>query len=152
MEDSNLLEEAKQLLEKSIVEYEGKPIGTLAAKDKSTKALNYNQIFIRDFAVSAFAFLFNDNHEIVKNFLEITLKLQSREEVMDCFLPAKGLMPASFKVSFKKGKSWFPITAKKLLQELLLWTRFFGGFIFCGRMLKKLMIGILHTAKNASLQ
>ncbi len=118
MEDSNLLEEAKKLLENSIVEYEGKPIGTLAAKDKSTKALNYNQIFIRDFAVSAFAFLFNGNHEIVKNFLEITLKLQSREEVMDCFLPAKGLMPASFKVSFKKGEKLVPDYGEKAIARV----------------------------------
>jgi Alkaline and neutral invertase len=109
MGNKNKLDEAWRLLEDSIVEYKGKPIGTLAAVDKSTKALNYNQIFMRDFAVSAFAFLMNNNFEIVKNFLDVTLKLQSHVSKMDCFLPAKGLMPASFKVSSaSKGEKLIP--------------------------------------------
>ncbi len=118
MEESNLLIKANQLLDDSIVDYEGKPIGTLAAKDKTTKALNYNQIFIRDFAVSAFAFLLNGNYEIVKNFLEVTLKLQSREDLMDCFLPAKGLMPASFKVSTSKEKKLIPDYGEKAIARV----------------------------------
>jgi Alkaline and neutral invertase len=109
MKDGGLLQDAWKLLENSIVEYKGKPIGTLAAADKSIKSLNYNQVFLRDFAVSAFAFLLNGRHEIVKNFLEVTIKLQSRVSEMDCFLPAKGTMPASFKVSHApKGEKLIP--------------------------------------------
>ncbi len=104
MAKNNLFDEAWKLLQNSIVELDDKPIGTLAAEDKSSKKLNYNQIFIRDFAVSAFAFLLNGEHEIVKNFLEVILKLQGNEGEMDCFLPPKGLMPASFKIASGQGK------------------------------------------------
>ena len=50
MKIGDIFEEAWKLLENSIVEYKGKPIGTLASKDKSLYKLNYNQIFMRDFA------------------------------------------------------------------------------------------------------
>ncbi len=96
--NNNILKQAWRFLENSIVEYKNKPIGTLAAVDKSQKQLNYNQVFIRDFAVSAFAFLLNDKTEIVRNFLDITMDMQIRENKIDTFLPAKGMMPASFKV------------------------------------------------------
>ncbi len=119
MEKIDLLNEAWQLLQDSIVEYDGKPIGTLAAFDKSTEALNYNQIFMRDFAVSAFAFLLNGDNEIVKNFLDVTTKLQSRVSVMDCFLPAKGMMPASFKVSStSKGEKLIPDYGEKAIARV----------------------------------
>jgi len=115
----NLFEEAWGLLKNSIVEYQGKPVGTLAAVDKSTDALNYDQIFTRDFAVSAFAFLLNGEYEIVKNFLELTMKLQSREHQMDCFLPGRGLMPASFKInSTPNGKEIIPDYGEKAIARV----------------------------------
>ena len=114
-----MLEEAWKQLENSIVEYKGKPIGTLAAKDKTSKSLNYNQIFMRDFAVSAFAFLMNGNYEIVKNFLEITMKLQSKESEMDCFLPARGTMPASFKIDrSSEGETLIPDFGEKAIARV----------------------------------
>jgi glycogen debranching enzyme len=119
MKIGDILEEAWKLLENAIVEYKGKPIGTLAAKDKSLYKLNYNQIFMRDFAVSAFAFLLNGRHEIVKNFLEVTVKLQSRISQMDCFLPAKGTMPASFKISHtSKGEKLIPDYGEKAIARV----------------------------------
>jgi Alkaline and neutral invertase len=119
MKNGDLLEEAWQLLENSIVEYKGKPIGTLAAADNSIMSLNYNQIFLRDFAVSAFAFLLNGRHEIVKNFLEVTIKLQSRISQMDCFLPAKGTMPASFKVRHTStGEELIPDYGEKAIARV----------------------------------
>lgn len=90
--------EAWELLEKSIIYYQGKPIGTLAAQDPQSHALNYDQCFLRDFIPSALVFLMEGKTEIVRNFLEETLKLQSHEKQMDCFQPGSGLMPASFKV------------------------------------------------------
>ncbi|WGV28628.1 glycoside hydrolase 100 family protein [Halotia branconii] len=97
--NKNALEaEAWKLLEKSIIYYCGKPIGTVAAQDPQLDTLNYNQCFIRDFVPSALVFLIDGRTEIVRNFLVEILKLQSHEEQIDCFKPGLGLMPASFKV------------------------------------------------------
>lgn len=52
----NIQEEAWQALEKSIIYYQGRPVGTLAAYDSSVEALNYDQCFIRDFVSSALIF------------------------------------------------------------------------------------------------
>ncbi|KAL2922231.1 Alkaline/neutral invertase C mitochondrial [Bienertia sinuspersici] len=91
--------EAWELLRNSIVNYCGKPIGTVAASDSGDKQmLNYDQVFIRDFVPSALAFLLNGEGDIVKNFLLHTLQLQSWEKTVDCYSPGQGLMPASFKV------------------------------------------------------
>ncbi|UKO96100.1 glycoside hydrolase 100 family protein [Nostoc sp. UHCC 0870] len=90
--------EAWRLLEESIIYYQGKPIGTVAAHDPELEALNYDQCFLRDFIPSALVFLMEGKSEIVRNFLVETLKLQSHEKQMDCFQPGSGLMPASFKV------------------------------------------------------
>ena len=101
---SNLYSEARQALEKSIIYYNGSPVGTVAACDSQMDSLNYNHCFVRDFAVSAMALLMNNEVEIVRNFLVETLKLQSGEKVMDCFKPGKGLMPASFIIDDVNGK------------------------------------------------
>ena len=101
---SNLYSEARQALEKSIIYYNGSPVGTVAACDSQMDSLNYNHCFVRDFAVSAMALLMNNEVEIVRNFLVETLKLQSGEKVMDCFKPGKGFMPASFIIDDVNGK------------------------------------------------
>ncbi|MBD2347086.1 glycoside hydrolase 100 family protein [Anabaena subtropica] len=90
--------ESWKLLESSIIYYQGKPIGTVAAQDPDLDALNYDQCFLRDFVSSAFVFLMDGQTDIVRNFLIETLTLQSHEKQMDCFQPGAGLMPASFKV------------------------------------------------------
>ncbi|BDA75587.1 putative invertase [Rivularia sp. IAM M-261] len=96
----NWIEECWNLLDKSIIYYQEKPVGNKAAQDPTLKALNYDQCFIRDFVPSALLFLMHGKTDIVRNFLDITLKLQSHEKEMDCFQPGPGLMPASFKVVF----------------------------------------------------
>jgi glycogen debranching enzyme len=53
---------------------------------------------VRDFVLSALAFLMNEEPEIVKNFLLKTLYLQGWEKRIDCFTLGEGVMPASFKV------------------------------------------------------
>jgi hypothetical protein len=53
---------------------------------------------MRDFVPSALAFLMKGEPLIVKNFLEGTAHLQSREKMVDLFKLAQGVMPASFKV------------------------------------------------------
>lgn len=70
-------EEAWDLLRESVVYYCGNPIGTIAAKDPtSSNALNYDQVFIRDFIPSGIAFLLKGEYDIVRNFILYTLQLQ----------------------------------------------------------------------------
>ncbi|XP_042057161.1 alkaline/neutral invertase A, mitochondrial-like [Salvia splendens] len=98
-EETDVEKEAWRLLRNAIVTYCGSPVGTVAANDPDDKTpLNYDQVFIRDFVPSAFAFLLKGEGEIVKNFLLHTLQLQSWEKTVDCYSPGQGLMPASFKV------------------------------------------------------
>ncbi|MBE9118477.1 glycoside hydrolase 100 family protein [Lusitaniella coriacea LEGE 07157] len=101
---NDLIESAWQLLEKSIISYQGRPVGTLAACNSEKTGLNYDQCFTRDFAVSAIAFLLRGQTEIVRNFLTTTLELQSCQKQMDCFTPGQGLMPASFKITCDEGE------------------------------------------------
>ncbi|KAL7124896.1 hypothetical protein ABFS83_14G079300 [Erythranthe nasuta] len=98
-EESEVEKEAWRLLRNAVVSYCGSPVGTVAANDPNDKMpLNYDQVFIRDFIPSAFAFLLKGEGEIVRNFLLHTLQLQSWEKTVDCYSPGQGLMPASFKV------------------------------------------------------
>ena len=92
-----------ELLERSILYYRGKPIGTIADRDSTIASLNYDQCFIRDFVPSALVFLIQGQTEIVRNFLIETLNLQSHAKSMDCFTAEAGLMPASFKVVNEAG-------------------------------------------------
>lgn len=94
----DLDKDAWEELEKSIIYYQGHPVGTVAALDNTVDALNYDQCFIRDFVPSALLFLMKGRTEIVHNFLEETLKLQPKEDQLDAYKPGRGLMPASFKV------------------------------------------------------
>lgn len=103
---NDLVAEAWERLEKSIIYYRGRPLGTIAANDPELEALNYDQCFIRDFVPSALAFLIKGRSEIVRNFLIETLSLQSHEPQMDSFKPGPGLMPASFKVELIDGKEY----------------------------------------------
>ncbi|KAH7655150.1 Glycosyl hydrolase family 100 protein [Dioscorea alata] len=97
-EETETERDAWALLRKTVVSYCGCPVGTVAAADDGIEALNYDQVFIRDFVPSALAFLMRGESEIVKNFLLHTLQLQSWEKTVDCYSPGQGLMPASFKV------------------------------------------------------
>lgn len=99
MGDRTIAEQAWELLEKSILYYKGRPVGTIAARDPDIAALNYDQCFIRDFFSSALLFLIKGRPEIVRNFLEETLKLQPKTGQLECLKPSRGLMPASFKIA-----------------------------------------------------
>jgi len=54
---------------------------------------------------SALAFLMNKEYGIVKKFLEMTLRLQNEQKVIDRFHLSAGVMPASFKVKREAGKN-----------------------------------------------
>jgi glycogen debranching enzyme len=97
--EDRALAAAWQLLEHAVVTHRGRPVGTVAAQDPETLALNYDQVFTRDFAVSAFAFLLDGRAEVVRSFLETAVELQSHDRQLDCFRPGEGLIPASFRVT-----------------------------------------------------
>ncbi|XP_041021509.1 probable alkaline/neutral invertase B [Juglans microcarpa x Juglans regia] len=97
-ESHPMVAEAWEALKRSLINFRGQPVGTIAAVDHSVEELNYDQVFVRDFVPSALAFLMNGEDEIVKNFLLKTLHLQSREKMIDWFKLGEGVMPASFKV------------------------------------------------------
>jgi len=102
--EESIVEEAVQLLEKSIIYYQGRPVGTVAACDPEVEALNYDQCFIRDFVSSGLFFIIKGRADIVRNFLEETLKLQPKQKQLDSSKPGRGLIPASFKVETVNGQ------------------------------------------------
>ncbi|MBD3223516.1 MAG: alkaline invertase [Caldithrix sp.] len=97
---------AWEQLNNAIVHLHGQPVGTLAAMDDRSSPLNYDQVFMRDFFVSAMVFLMRGQDDIVRHFLQQTMHLQSTEKQMDCFKPGRGLMPASFKVEPADGNAY----------------------------------------------
>lgn len=99
-----IMKTAWKYLNRAVVGYKGKPVGTVAALGTDKVTLNYDQVFIRDFFVSALAFLFNGKFEIVRNFLSVTSELQRIDKSTDCFTANRGLMPASFKIVTENGK------------------------------------------------
>ncbi|KAI3917286.1 hypothetical protein MKX01_000063 [Papaver californicum] len=94
-----MVAEAWEALRRSLVFFNGQPVGTIAAYDhQSEEVLNYDQVFVRDFVPSALAFLMNGEPEIVKHFILKTIHLQGWEKKIDRFKLGAGAMPASFKV------------------------------------------------------
>ncbi|MDT8388068.1 MAG: glycoside hydrolase 100 family protein [Thiogranum sp.] len=98
MIDTSFIDAAWNELRQSVIEYKGRPIGTVAARDPDSDPLNYDQCFTRDFAVSALAFLMHGETDVVRNFLTLMVELQSTKKQMNCFKAGQGLMPASFGV------------------------------------------------------
>ena len=100
MSIEHIIERAYDILNQSIVQYRGKPIGTVAAlKHTHLAAANYEECFIRDFVPSALVFLADGKPEIVKNFLEAVLELRTSERTVAGHEIQPGVMPASFTVA-----------------------------------------------------
>lgn len=98
MGTNKAIESAYDVLNRSILYYQQQPVGTAAAVDDSVEAENYQECFIRDFVPSALVFLMDGNTHIVRNFLQMVVRLQSQQTVMAGHERAMGLMPASFRV------------------------------------------------------
>ena len=98
------IESAYELLNRSLIYYQGKPIGTAAACDERVVAANYNECFVRDFVPSAIVFLLSGQHEIVRNFLVTVMQLGGHQHVLKGHKRSMGLMPASFHVVEEDGK------------------------------------------------
>jgi len=95
---STIQERAWEAFEQSMLSYQGHPIGTIAARDSEGAALNYDQCFVRDFIPSGLLLLIKGRHEVVRYFLQETLKLQPKTGQLDSSKPSRGMMPASFKI------------------------------------------------------
>ncbi|MBC6419026.1 MAG: glycoside hydrolase 100 family protein [Prochloron sp. SP5CPC1] len=106
MKRDKLVKAAEKLLEKSIIYYQQRPVGTVAAQDSEQESLNYDQCFVRDFVPAALVFLIQGKTDIVRNFLVETVALQKQERIIDCYQPPPGLMPASFKVESMGDKEY----------------------------------------------
>ena len=89
---------AYQLLEESIIYYQGEPVGTAAACDPSPVAANYCECFIRDFVPSALVFLKSGRADIVRNFLTTVMNIRGQHTVFEGHTRSMGLMPASFRI------------------------------------------------------
>jgi glycogen debranching enzyme len=94
----SVVDSAYALLERSIISYDGEPVGTAAACDPSPVAANYTQCFIRDFVPSALVFLMNGRAEVVRNFLLTSMRVRKQQHVMPGHQRSLGLMPASFHI------------------------------------------------------
>ena len=92
------IQSAYELLDRSLIYHQGRPVGTAAACDERVVAANYNECFVRDFVPSALVFLMSGRHEIVRNFLETVMQLSGHQQVMKGHKRSMGLMPASFHV------------------------------------------------------
>ncbi|MEF8793049.1 glycoside hydrolase 100 family protein [Thiohalorhabdus sp.] len=89
----------RDLLDRAVVTFNGQAVGTVAATDPEAPALNYDQVFIRDFVPVALYYLAEGEPAMVRHFLIRCCELQATERSMDCYRPGAGLIPASFKVA-----------------------------------------------------
>ncbi len=103
-----VLEIARHLLyTKALVTFQNKAIGTVAAIPQKVRSysngqvsvsipeqdLNYTEVFMRDNVPSMLYFLLDGRPEIVRNFLDVCLSLQSQHAL------TAGIFPTSFHVS-----------------------------------------------------
>ena len=71
------IQSAYELLQKSILYYQGNPVGTAAAVHNTIEAANYKECFVRDFVPSALVFLMDGETKIVgrPSFRDIVIEL-----------------------------------------------------------------------------
>lgn len=91
-------------LTRARVELDDLTVCLCASVDRDRPALNYDQCFVRDFAVCAPAFLLRGEADVVERFLETVVRLQMREHAVEAFRPRRGLMPASFRPVEQEGE------------------------------------------------
>ncbi|MFW5846457.1 MAG: glycoside hydrolase 100 family protein [Planctomycetota bacterium] len=90
---------AAAVVEEAIVHHAGVPVGTVAARqDDVLDELNYDQVFVRDCAVSCFWFLMQERYELVREHVLMLARLQRGAGDDDCFAAPSGAMPASIQV------------------------------------------------------
>jgi glycogen debranching enzyme len=101
-----ILKAAQRVLDDAVMCFEGRPVGTVAARPPGAPAAeNYEECFVRDFAVSALVYLADGKLDIVRNFLETVLRLREQEIQIAGHDIQPGVMPASFRVERDPGGS-----------------------------------------------
>ena len=94
-----VLSDAERVIEGARLTMGGTVVGTVAARDEGLAAANYGECFVRDFAVTAAAWLPRGQSEPVACFIRTLADVQSRTtKVQGGLRPAEGLMPASFSI------------------------------------------------------
>ncbi len=96
---SAAIDSAYKLLRDSVIEFEGRPVGTVAALHPELPAENYQECFIRDFVPGALVFLLDGEFEIVRNFLRTVLEVCHQPRTIAGHDTMPEVMPASFKVT-----------------------------------------------------
>ena len=100
MKKQGVLEEAGALLERAVIRYRGRAVGTSAVlPGGDVAAENYRDCFVRDFVPVALVFLLRGESEIVRGFLETLVVLQKERHAAAGHRRVPGLMPASFRVA-----------------------------------------------------
>ena len=96
------LQSAYRVLHDSIIYYQGKPVGTMAACDpEGVAAENYQDCFVRDFAASAMVFLADGEYDTVRNFLVTVLDLHSQRKADAGHELVSGVMPARYACRYR---------------------------------------------------
>ena len=99
------LPSAYEILRGSVMTYQGRPVGTVAACDPAgAVAANYHDCFVRDFIPSALVFLADGETEIVRNFLSTVLSLRSQHKAVQGHELEPAVLPASFRVTAEPGE------------------------------------------------
>jgi glycogen debranching enzyme len=102
--NSEAMESAYALLERSVMTHNGEPVGTVAAvASGDVAAENYHDCFVRDFIPSALVFLADGKPDIVRNFLRTVLQLRSQHERIHGHQLEPAVLPASFRVHRGRG-------------------------------------------------
>jgi glycogen debranching enzyme len=96
--DDDTRRDAEVVLKLAQLTYRGAVVGTVAARDPHFEIANYGECFVRDFAVTAAAWLETGRVAPVADFLTTLAHVQARASDDGGLKPAPGLMPASFSV------------------------------------------------------
>lgn len=88
---------AYEVLRDAEVRYHGQVVGSVASHDPKAAA-NYAECFVRDFVPHALTYLLDGKSEVVRNFLNLVLKLRDLQEELEGHQNLPKVMPASFRV------------------------------------------------------
>ena len=92
------IDAAYQVLEEALMCFKGQPVGIIASNDPQAPAGNYAECFVRDFIPAGLVYLLDGKFEIVRNFLQLILRMRDMQEELEGHRMLPGVMPASFKV------------------------------------------------------
>jgi hypothetical protein len=110
-----VLADAAALVDRARLTLGGTVVGTVAARDDTFAIANYGECFVRDFAVTAAAWLPRGETAPVAAFIRTVADVQAAVADADGGLrPAEGLMPASFSVAGGDDgatRRWWPTSA-----------------------------------------